>query len=251
MKKLMTAALMTTLLSGCVIHVGHSKEANITYEDHLALSSSGITTLIIDNGAGDIIVKGDELTDEINVDAYIRTDNKEKIEFSLERRGTKAYLIGSYQSGINMWNGNSPSVDLTISMPDNIAVVIDDGSGDVFMSEIKSDVTIDDGSGSIDLKHIKGNITIEDGSGSIDINNVIGNIDVEDGSGNISVDEVTGKVVIDDNSGSISVTNTGDTVVIEDGSGDILVKNTKGLTILDDGSGDLDIINIDGKVSID
>lgn len=242
---------MTTLLSGCVIHVGHSKEANITYEDHLALTSSGITTLVIDNGAGDIVIKGDEQTSEINVDAFIRTDNKDKVEFSLERRGTKAYLIGSYQSGINMWNGRSPSVDLTISMPENISVVIDDGSGDILLNQIKSDVTIDDGSGSINVKNVKGDLAIEDGSGSIDINNIIGNIEVEDGSGNIEINEVTGKVVVDDNSGNLRVTNTGDTVVIEDGSGDILVKNTKGLTILDDGSGELDIINIDGKVSID
>ena len=251
MKKLFLAGIMTTLLSGCVIHVGHAKEANLRLSETLSVDSDGIKRLVVDSGAGGLYVKGDESNTSINVEADIRTDKEENVDLTLVRRGDTAYLKASFHSTMNWWKGNSPYIELNINVPESIELEIDDGSGDIEIDNIKAGVSIDDGSGGIQITNVKGDIEIEDGSGEISINNVIGNIELEDGSGDILINQVTGLVEVDDNSGDLVVKNTDDNVVIEDGSGDIFVKNTKGLTILSSGSGDVDIKEIDGKVSID
>lgn len=251
MKKLLLAGMLTTILSGCVIHVGHSKEANLRLSESLNLDTQGLSKLVIDSGSGGLVLKGSETATNINVEADIRTDTEENVNLSLTRKGDTAYLKASFHSTMNWWKGNSPSIELDINLPESIELEIDDGSGSIDISNVKAPIDIEDGSGSIDIENVKGNIEIEDGSGSITVTNVIGNIEIEDGSGSIVVDQVTGTVEIDDSSGDLTVTNTDDMVVIEDGSGDIVVKKTKGLTILSSGSGDVDIIEINGKVSID
>lgn len=251
MKKLISVAMMATVLSGCVIHVGHAKEAKIQMSESLSIDQSNITTLIIDNGAGEINVLGSETTSNISVDADIRTDNEDNVIFTLKQNGTTAYLTGTFESTMGNWSGSSPSMDLDISLPEHIALVIDDGSGNTYVKNMKSNVSIDDGSGSIEVTNIKGNVEIDDGSGSIAIDNVIGSVAIDDGSGNINVDQITGIVNVEDGSGNISVTNTDDTVIVDDGSGNIHIRNTKGLNVLNSGSGNLEINEIKGTVSID
>jgi len=84
------------------------------------------------------------------------------------------------------------------------------------------DVDIIDGSGAIDVRGVN-SVIIDDGSGEITVRDIETDVEIKDGSGDLTVRNVRGKVVIDDGSGDISVHNVGDLRLGDTGSGDVQV----------------------------
>lgn len=290
--KLLKALPLTTsllLLSGCIIHVS-SANAEIKQQQQLILSSAELKALVIDADAGALQIKGDKHANEITVNATVYT-NKEQNDYTLTLmpEADKAVLIAKHYNealGVQIYSDDSPTIDLTVTVPSHFNLDIDDDSGDISISGVQGNIDIDDDSGNItisqghniaidddsgdiDLQKVSGNVTISDDSGSISIDGVQGNLNIEDDSGDISLANIIGSVELDDGSGNITATALGNNlsiedesgdiniehvngvVTIDDGSGDIRVNHTKGLTITDSGSGELDIDNINGPVKID
>jgi hypothetical protein len=228
-----------------VIATGLSGAAFADYEEtrELELDTGGIDTLEIDAGAGSMDVIGVSGASEIRVVATIRVPGRnedralERIEadmtLSLQRENDTAVLKSWFDNGASSW-GDSPSIRLEVEMPENMHLVVDDGSGSMEIRNVRGDVKVEDGSGSLTMENVGGQVEIEDGSGSITVSGVGGDIEIDDGSGGIRVRGVAGSVTVDDGSGSIDVRD-----VEED------------LIIVDDGSGGLDYSNIGGRVEKD
>ena len=253
MKMTKIAALITGLLilPGCVIHVGaNASSADVNIEEKLTLNSADIKTLEIDAGAGFLIVNGNKQATSIDVDADIYTTDDKDYELTLTRKGDKAVLVAKHSSVRISW-GDSPKINVTVSVPDSIALDIDDGSGSIDVNNINSNVDIKDGSGSLNVKNIQGNLNIDDGSGSLEVANVSGDVEIEDGSGSMFVTDISGSVNVDDGSGEMVLHHIGGTVVIDDGSGSIEVKDAGGLKITESGSGGVNIKEIRGEVDVD
>ena len=285
--KALPIATSLLFLSGCIVHVSTSS-ANIQQQQQRSISASQLKQLSINAEAGSLKVIGSTTATNISVDATIYTaKSDDPYILTLEQKGDKAVLIAKNysSSGIVVYQGNSPSIDLVITVPSSFNLEIDDDSGDIDIAGVLGNiiidddsgsiriaqghhVTIDDDSGDIDLQNITGNVEISDDSGSITARNVAGNMTIEDDSGDITLTNITGSVDIDDNSGSINAKTLGSyitiedesgdiyvehvngLVTIEDGSGSIRVNDSKGLTIIDAGSGDLSIDNINGPVKL-
>ena len=275
------------LLSGCVFHISPSV-ASVKQTQQLTLPNNNLEYLNVLSGAGSLEIKGSKTATSISVDATIYTaDIEDEYELTLEQNGTQAKLVAQNKSrnGISFYSGQSPSINLVVTVPSNLNLDIKDGSGDIIISAMKSNIdvkdgsggltidgsknlTVDDGSGEVNLENIAGNLALTDGSGSIHIDNVSGNatiedgsgemhvsnvsgsLDVEDGSGDIVISQINGSVNMDDNSGDMVIEYIGSNVTIEDGSGDIYVNHTKGLAITESGSGDVSIDNISGSVKV-
>lgn len=206
----------------------------------LSLASGGIETLIIEAGAGSMVVVGDLSADEITVIAtiHVPTGNDEKAHkiiasdmvLSLDKVRGKAVLKAFFENGL--WNfGDSPLIKIEVSVPAGIGLRVDDGSGSITIENIDGGVSLIDGSGSVTISKVGGDLDIDDGSGSIAVRNVSGDVVIRDGSGSIKVNNVSGSVTIDDGSGSISVSNVQHDLIIED-----------------DGSGGLSFSHIGGTV---
>lgn len=210
------------------------------YEEarELELDSEGIEALSITAGAGSLEITGVAGTGEIRVEALIqvpdRNDDKAQkviesdLILTLEKSGRNAVLRAYFDRG--MWNfGDSPSVRLVVTMPQDLGLEVDDGSGSMVISDVSGDIEVDDGSGSISMSNVGGEVRIDDGSGSISVEQVGGDISIVDGSGSIKVREVLGSVVVDDGSGSITVNDVEHDLIIEDdGSGGLNFSNIKG-----------------------
>ena len=275
------------LLSGCVFHISPSV-ASVKQTKQLSLPSNNLEYLNVLSGAGSLEIKGSETATSISVDATIYTaDIEDEYELTLEQDGKQAKLVAQNKSrnGISFYSGQSPSINLVVTVPSNLNLDIDDGSGDIFINAMQSNInvkdgsgnltisgaknlTVDDGSGEVNLENIAGNLELTDGSGSIHINNVSGNatiddgsgemhvsnisgsLNVEDGAGDLVISHISGAVNVDDNSGDMIIEHIGSNVSIEDGSGDIRVNHAKGLTITESGSGDVSIDNISGSVKV-
>lgn len=251
--KALPLATSLLLLSGCIIHVS-SVNADVKKQQQLALSSAELKALIIDADAGSLQIKGNENADEISVTATIYTNEEQNnYTLTLKQQADKAVLIAKHYNktlGIQIYNGDSPTIDLVVTVPSHFNLDIDDDSGDINIDSMQGNITLDDDSGSIDINSAN-NVTIDDDSGDISLQNIRGNVQIDDDSGSITINKVTGNLSIEDDSGDIEVDNVNGLVTIKDGSGDIRVNNTRGLTIIDAGSGDLSIDNINGPVKLD
>jgi len=248
--KLITLLALTTAISACVFHVGgKGKTANVKLTETLQLDASRLSELVIDAGAGSLTIIGSDTT-TITVEANITTDENKSYVLTLEKMGNKAKLIAS-QDSFGNWYGSSPYTDLTVTLPQNLALDIDDGSGDIRISRVNNSVSVDDGSGSMTISNINGALNIEDGSGSISFNDINGNINLDDGSGETTIENTIGDINIEDGSGEVTVLNTSGKVTIDDGSGDITIKGAGGLKIIEAGSGGLKVSNITGEMDID
>ncbi|MFT5756098.1 MAG: DUF4097 and DUF4098 domain-containing protein YvlB [Alteromonadaceae bacterium] len=286
--KSIVALSTVSLLSGCIV-VASASNADFHNQRQLTLSASDINALHIESGAGSLIVRGKEgLTEiQLSADIYTSASDRNNFELTLKKSGNKAYLIANIPRSFGSWIGSSPHIDVVVDVPQQLMLAINDGSGDIKISDLNAFIEIKDGSGDLSINDINANIEIDDGSGDLSINDIVGNIDIndgsgelsvtnivgnvnivdnsgemvlknitgnlaiEDGSGGIYVQKITGSVGIEDDSGDLIVRQVGGVVTIEDGSGDIDVETTGGLKILASGSGDLRIKDINGKLDID
>jgi hypothetical protein len=221
-----------------------------TTDRNLILDAKNIKSLKIDCGAGYLKVKGDQDAKTIEVEANIyvsRIDKEEAEEFVkkrvrllLEQRGNHAYLESGYDHHGSFWGrvfDDHPEVriDLTVKVPQQIDLRVDDDSGYILIENIDGSVDLDDGSGETTLRDIAGDVWIDDGSGELHLSNIGGDVEIDDGSGEIVVQDVGGDVRVDDGSGSIKISGVEKDVIIgDDGSGHVDITDVKGRIIRHD-----------------
>ncbi len=241
-------AITSLLLSGCIINVNGADMGPLEHEyRELSLDASALQQLIAQTGAGKLNIVGAEALQQIKVQADIYYHQDQSPDLDLYTKGKQAILKAEFNNSVSF--GRSPYIDLTIQVPAELALDIDDGSGAINIAKVNANIQIEDGSGAINI--VGGhNLAIDDGSGSISVSQVQGNITLDDGSGAIDINQVQGNVNIKDGSGSLSVRQVLGKVTIDDGSGDIEVEHAQGLTIVDAGSGDVRFDNINGPVSM-
>ena len=205
----------------------------------LSLSVQGIEKLEIDCGAGFLKVYGKEGLKEIRVEAEIVLDGKSEksaeeflkkyLDLSLEKRGSRAVLTSGFESYRSMFSFGNKVINLTVSMPKDMNLDVDDGSGSIRIEDIAGDVKVGDGSGSMEIMNIKGNLDVDDGSGEIEVEGIYGDVSIDDGSGSMIIRNIEGSVTVRDGSGSITIDGVEKDVYIpSEGSGSVRVNNVKG-----------------------
>ena len=223
----------------------------------LSLSAKGISELDINCGAGFLKVYGREGLKEIKVKAEIvvKGESAKKVlqkyvKLSLKKQGLSAVLISQID-----WSGSSSLfksavINLTVTVPKKMDLIVDDGSGSMEIKDITGDLKVNDGSGSMEIEDITGDLEVEDGSGSIKIEEIKGDVDIDDSSGNMDLRDIQGDISIKDGSGTIYVRDVNGNVTVRDGSGSISINGIeKNVTILRSGSGSVNINNVKGKVN--
>jgi len=247
-KPILTACF-SVLLTSCIT----INAAPLNYKEtkNLSLNASSLKQLRVDATAGFLIIQGtsgETIVVTADIEAY-----SEEFELSLKKDGENAVLVADANK-IDKWNwsGNSPKIDLTITLPKHLSLKIKDGSGSIKIGNTSNNIYLNDGSGSIEISHIVGNIEIDDGSGSTKINHVTGNILIDDGSGSITIENIEGTVTVEDGSGGMNLSDITGLVSIDDGSGSINVKRlNNGLTLINEGSGSLNMTDVEGPVTIE
>ncbi|WP_286272559.1 DUF4097 family beta strand repeat-containing protein [Thalassotalea hakodatensis] len=238
-----TALIATAIIAFSTLANWHS---SLTLQDTktLQLDADSIQKIKIDVGSGSLSITGSD-TNIIKVVAQIyQKEAHDNYQLSLTNENAYAMLT-SKNKGFN----ESTRIDLALQLPSRFSVNIQDGSGPITLTNVKS-ANINDGSGSIDISFIDGDVNISDGSGEITVESIQGSLTINDGSGSITAKSIQGFVTIDDGSGSIDVKNVKQEVSISDGSGSINVDQAKSFTLVDDGSGSVNIKNIAEKVNM-
>ncbi len=232
---------MRYLLCLALFCSSHALAGWFTYTDtrDLSLDASDVERLEIRNGHGFIRVEGVSGISRIQVLAEIRipASNRGKasaiesdfLDLSLEGLDGTAILVGDFRD-YPVWRGEGASVRLTVQVPKDLDVAIEDGTGYIDVANLAGSLTIDDGPGAIELSRIGGKLTIRDGAGWIDVDRIDADVHIEDRSGAISVSRAGGNVVIDDGSGRVDVRDvSGDLTLVDNASGRFTFSGVRGV----------------------
>jgi DUF4097 and DUF4098 domain-containing protein YvlB len=217
------------------------------------IDASGANKLVIDVGAGDLVVTGSASTPQVRARGEACADSQkllDAIRIDTRRDGSTLFLTTVMPEGRSIMQ--QASLDLTIELPAGLAVEIDDSSGDIEVRKVAA-VKISDSSGDQSIRDVEGDVSVADSSGDIRIQTVRGNVAVRDSSGDIRVTDITGNVTIPvDSSGGMSLQRIrGDVHILTDSSGDIVIADVnQNVQIDNDSSGDIRANDIGGNLTV-
>lgn len=226
-KAVLTSAVLFSMSQTAFAHSSHGSELTLQKTENLELGIDKITDFMIEAGSGKLkVVASDSDSIEVIAEIYQRDAHNDYC-LDLKKVGHKAKLESASCN-----HNRDTRIDLTIAVPQDLHLDVEDGSGSINISGVAS-LKLKDGSGSINIRNVKGKVEIDDGSGSIDIKHVENDVSIDDGSGSIHVRNVSGKVTVSDGSGSINVNKADSFELLSDGSGSVNVDNIAGKVIMD------------------
>ena len=240
-------ALGALTIASCTIEVS-AADCDVRAPRSATVDAAGAKLVRIEARAGDLRVSGKAGAGQVAAEGQACADDQatlDRIELIAERRGDEVVVEARIPDG-DGWN--SRRLDLEVVVPEGLAVVVRDSSGDAMLDNLAS-LDLKDASGSIIVKGVRGDARIEDASGDLEIEQVEGSLTVSDASGNIEIDGVRGEAVIDrDGSGDITARNVSKNFVVRsDGSGGIRAEDVAGdFRVERDGSGDVDFARVAG-----
>jgi DUF4097 and DUF4098 domain-containing protein YvlB len=239
---------ITLFSSITVLAVAAASPAWADEQKTLTLDTQGLQVFNARTGAGALHIQGVPGATKIEVKAEIIA-KPDTYRLTLEKQGNSAVLVSDITFPIH-WNGDGPRINLTVTVPANLRLDVDDESGEIRIQNMEADAKIDDESGSLRVANHRGALHIDDDSGEIDLRNITGKVDIDDDSGAISVTNVTGDLTIEDESGEIDVRTVSGSVNIEDDSGELTVNDVKGNVTIRDNSGEMTVKTVGGSVTI-
>jgi hypothetical protein len=228
-------------MSPVIIDEARSARAREYDEPRTArVDARGASRIVIVGRAGWLRVEGKPGTTEVVAEGTARAPRKDLLD-GIKLTGTREgdivrVVVEMPDMKHRDWDSNwdsGPALDLTVTVPANIPIEIEDSSGDLRVMGTAA-LDVDDNSGGVEIRDVTGALRVRDGSGELEIVNVQGDVSIEDGSGEIDVRDVTGSVTVRDGSGSINARGVGGTVhVVRDGSGGIRVVDVGGDLIVE------------------
>ena len=208
---------------------------------NLDLDADALKSLLLNLGGADAHVHGVAGLSKIEVRGTACASNQrwlDDLRLDSSRSGDKATVTAQTGDHENTFNLAGISryayMKLSVSVPPQLAVAINSGSGDVIAESLQS-LDFRSGSGDLTANKITGALALELGSGDVHAQDV-GNVDLRrTGSGDVTVRNVRGAV----RSG-------------HSGSGDLHFRDVRGdVSVGSVGSGELQLENIGGNVQVD
>jgi len=240
--------LAALLLTGC----GVTTQYVTTLDGQL--DAADLTRFDVDVGAGELWVVGSDTATGIEVSMEVWRAmgpwgagecDLDDLDIRLEDLGGgHGRLVVHVPERVpNYW------VDVTVTLPSSLDLVVDDGTGDLQIQDVAS-LVLDDATGDAVVERVAGDVDVDDGTGDLRISDLGGHLLVRDDTGDLVVERVLGDVDVDDGTGSTRITQVGGSVGIVDGTGDIVVEEVEGDVDIVDESGDIRVHRVDGMVTI-
>jgi hypothetical protein len=219
------------------------------------LDAAGVTRVVITAGAGDLEVRGAAGETQLVANGRACASSDEllqQIQLDSRREGNTLYLRTQLpeDNGLMSWKRYA-RMDLTVRLPNVVAIELEDGSGDAELANVRAAV-VNDGSGDLEIENIAGDVRVSDSSGDVEIERVAGNLHINDSSGDLELEHIKGAIDIEvDSSGDIRIEDAGRVHVQNDSSGEIFVRQVQSDVKVDvDSSGDIDVADIGGNFTV-
>jgi hypothetical protein len=227
MRTLTTLALLLTAVTA-------SADCSFTDKRNVAAPTAGVSRIVIIGRAGYLHINGRRGAGEVRATGVACASSRDILsdtKLTVSRNGSELRVEAETPDNSGIFF-SSAKLDFDVTVPDNIALRVEDGSGDLTIDTVAS-------------------VDLTDGSGDLSIRNVIGDVAVRDGSGDMKIDNVSGNVHISDGSGDIDVNGAGSVEISNDGSGEANIRNVKhDVHIGNKGSGSVEVSDVGGNFRV-
>jgi len=236
------------------VRIGQS-DCRFEAERTLTSSAASLEGLRLRAGSGSLQVVGVDGLREVRAVARACASHEEFLEdlqITAEPSGS-TLVMETHHPDWSGWKGGNryARLDLRVEVPAGMAADIQDGSGEMELSNLGSTV-VQDGSGEAAISGIEGDLTVHDGSGELLIQGVSGWVIVEDGSGELVVEGVGADAEIHDSSGELQIRGIGGSLTLYDSSGEVEVRDVLGsVRVVQDSSGDISVQGVGGDLTVE
>lgn len=223
-----------------------------------AIDTAGAKRVQISTRAGSLALEGKSGATRVEASGLACASSEqflEQIRIETKREGEVLYLdvrMPNLEGEPHEDDDRYATLDIRISVPDTLAVVATDSSGEARIRDLAA-LDMTDSSGELRISDIAGDVKVRDSSGDIAIRDVGGGVVLNDSSGNVVIDQVAKDVNVEvDSSGDLEIREVKGSVHIEqDSSGDIRVGDvTGGVEIESDSSGSVDVWRVGGAFNL-
>lgn len=154
-----------------------------------------ITSIQVQPGAGDVVVRATGQPNEVRIKRVIRYQDGEP---------DTTYEITGSELVLDTECGPRCTVSYEVTTPPGVSVRGETGSGDVDLSKV-GEVQFELGSGDVRIAGATGPVRAETGSGSIEVDDVAAPVTLRTSSGDITVRRSRGTVDAEAQSGNVTV----------------------------------------------
>ena len=143
------------------------------------------------------------------------------------------------------------SLDITATLPEDIALDIMTGSGDLDIDARTGPVKVRTGSGDVVVASAGQGFEAKSGSGDVRLDEGAGAVSFSTGSGDIYLGDIVGNADLSAGSGDINIDLIKGDVSAGTGSGDIVIDVSKGMVAVHTGSGDVSLHGHTGSAEVE
>lgn len=239
MKNLTALPILSLFLFGMVF----TAKAQMKTLVDVNKSYTGINRIEVNGGALEIEYEGSPSLEEINIDAFLESNNHEQdIIFVTVGEVLKiSHKVNNSNSG---WRNMRTKGHIKIRGPRDMELEMRGGSGKILVDNVTAENTgLTVGSGTIVARNISGNLAAKAGSGNITLKNIKGDVDGSVGSGKTKIEDVIGNVSFSSGSGGINAQNVDGLIHVSLSSGHAKLENIGELGHLKLSSGNLNASN--------
>ncbi|MCL6270688.1 hypothetical protein M3P05_12200 [Sansalvadorimonas sp. 2012CJ34-2] len=250
--------LFRGVLTLCMLTLLSSVVWSEEWSEKLSHKTNGVTKLIIFAGPGDLQVNARSGMNEVTADLVISYPGskgqaekhvEQKMDRYLRRDGSKLTLKAGYLKKIKK-RDKKATIDLVVTMPDNLFLDIRDTDGDISISGLAKGGRVADGLGHLRVERSHGPLTLNDGSGHVSVFDTSGKLKINDLNDDMEIHNHQGELVVNDKKGNVIAESINGQVRISDSSGHIDVKSVKGRVKITNTSGDIQLASIQGNVEL-
>lgn len=217
------------------------------------VSAAGASSIRIENGSGHLVIRGKAGAGSVSATALIRGSSESEVNAArliTERSGNVITVrVDTPNRG---WFNRSWSADLTVEVPADVQLSVQDGSGGVRIDDVGA-LELTAGSGGARVNNVSGGVDMQTGSGGAHLENIRGDVALSTGSGGITIHGVNGSVhVRRAGSGELDISHvTGSLHLGSIGSGSLTADDIGGdLTVDHKGSGSVEYTNVKGRIQV-
>lgn len=199
---------------------------------------SGVDKINMSTSSGNCVLKKGN-TDKVLVTVEFTYDSDEyNPEF--DQNGSMLKI----KEDFNGRGSHSGKSNWTLTVPNDMDIKFNTGSGDFEASDLKLELSLNAGSGDFFFKNMKGEIVSNAGSGDMRLEGFDGELRANTGSGDVRVNGTKGELKINTGSGDIDIADASGAISANVGSGTI---DARGIMVTDasgfnSGSGNVGVV---------
>ena len=232
------AALLVALvgLSGCTPQKQSNARADYQTNLDRTIEGSRLRTLSLRTGAGSIEIVGEESRRTIEIVGIVSTHAETfgeakriagEVRLNVQAEGTENPIVRVTEPRLSSTD-QYYSYDLTVKVPHNCQISLEDSSGPIEVGGLVSGLRIENESGPVSVETVTGGIVIQTAGNRTTVKDASGHLQIKDGAGDIDVAGVTGDVEIQDGGGKLVVQNVSGDVTASDNPTGAQMKNIDG-----------------------